>query len=188
MARKRPDVGPRNETGVPFKELARQTVRFQMGGEERFGHVCAMPAEEVRKCATRGLLLISDEVFPRCHRLPPDRVQVVKELPWDAENPLNRHRKKLLTAAQEASNKVEGFGPGKLFNIPVGDGVAWYVVTKVTAKTAKVEWRGYHCDHWRDPVLDWGGVFPRPVIERLVRRQDGFQRLFGAGKESKGVE
>ncbi len=188
MARKKPDDCPQSVAGVPFGTFARRIVRFETDGEERFGCVCSLPAEEVRKCAARGLLLIADEVFPGYHRLSPGQVTVVKELPWDADDPLNRHRKKLLTAAQKASKKVEGFGPGKLFNIPVGDGRAWYVVTKATAKTAMVEWRGYHWDNWRDPVLDWGGAFPRAVIERLVRRYEGLQRIFGAGTGNKSVE
>jgi hypothetical protein len=154
MAKTKTDACSQTVAGVPFETLANRLVRFEVSGEEYFGHVCSQPAEEVRLCAARGLLLISDEIFPTYHRLPPTQMTVVKELPWDAQNPLIRHRERLLSAAQEASNKVKGFGPGKIFSIPAGDGLAWYVVTKVTAKTATVQWRGFHCDNWRDLTLD----------------------------------
>ena len=188
MPKKKTDGCPQTVAGVPFETFANRLVRFEAGGEERFGHVCSRPAEEVRLCAARGLLLISDEIFPTCHRLPPAQVMVVKELPWDAQNPLIRHRERLLSAAQEASSKVKGFGPGKMFSIPVGDGLAWYVVTKVTAKTAAVAWRGFHCDNWRDLTLDHGGAFPRGVIEQHVRRYEGLERIFGSRKRKDRIK
>ncbi len=179
MAKKKPDTLPESVAGVTFKTLARQIVLFQVKGEERFGRVCTEPVKTVCKCAARGLLLVSDEIYPVCHELSPDQVKVVRELPWNAENPLNLHRHSALKAAMKASDRVNGFGPGRLFNVACGDGAAWYVVTKVTPRTVAVAWRGYHCDHWRDPVLDWGGVFPRPVIERLVGCHEDLRRIFG---------
>ena len=62
--------------------------------------------------------------------------------------------------------------PGKLFSVGVGDGCAFYVVTRVTKKTATVEWRGYHMDRWYDQVLGGGGTFPIDCIEPLVRWAD----------------
>ena len=179
MAKKESGVLPKTVAGIPFETLARQTVRFEVSGGEHFGQVCTWPVEDVRQYAAKGLLLIADEIFPTSYRLSPAQVVVVKELPWDAQNPLLRHRERLLSAAQEESNKVKDFGPGKIFSIPAGDGFAWYVVTKVTAKTATVEWRGFHCDNWRDITLDCGGTFPRSVIERHVRRCEGLRRIFG---------
>jgi hypothetical protein len=179
MAKTKTDACPQTVAGVPFETFANQIVRFEVSGEEHFGQVCTWPIEDVRQYAAKGLLLIADEIFPTSCGLSPDQVVVVKELPWDAQNPLLRHRERLLSAAQEASNKVKDFGLGKIFSIPAGDGFAWYVVTKVTAKMATVEWRGFHCDHWRDLTLDYGGVFPRSVIERHVRRCEGLRRIFG---------
>lgn len=61
----------------------------------------------------------------------------------------------------------EGISVGKLFSVGVADGSAWYVVTKVTKSSAKVEWRGFCPDRYMDQVIGSGGTFPLATLRRM---------------------
>jgi hypothetical protein len=63
--------------------------------------------------------------------------------------------------------------------VPVGDGYAFYLVTKVNPRTCDVEWRGFSPDRWTDQVLGYGGRFPRERIEPLVARESALDGIFG---------
>jgi hypothetical protein len=80
-----------------------------------------------------------------------------------------------------AESLPEGLHAGKMFRLPVGDGYAFYVVTKVNRKTVDIEWRGFSSDRWVDFRFGAGGREKREIIEALVRREDGMRRLFIAG-------
>lgn len=84
--------------------------------------------------------------------------------------------------ALERSRQVgKGLKPGKLFQIGVADGLAWYVVTKVNRKTVHVEWRSFQGDRYFDHWLAYGGIFVKDRIEPLVKRMDALDELFGEG-------
>jgi hypothetical protein len=71
------------------------------------------------------------------------------------------------TKAIEFSQSLpDGLSVGKMFIVGIGDGHAWYIVTKVTKKTATVEWRGFSPDRYRDSILGLGGAFPKDAIAR----------------------
>jgi hypothetical protein len=83
------------------------------------------------------------------------------------------------SSAREFSNSLpDGVHVGKLFALPVGDGHAFYVVTKVNKKTVDIEWRGFSSDRWTDFTLGEGGREKRELIERLVRREDFIRKSF----------
>jgi hypothetical protein len=72
--------------------------------------------------------------------------------------------------AREACKSLgPGIKVGKLFSIPVADGYATYVVTKLNKKTADIEWRGYCPDRYRCRVFGYGGRFDRGMIEQQVK-------------------
>ena len=82
--------------------------------------------------------------------------------------------------AVKKSDKVgEGLVKNKLFSVPVADGRAWYVVTKVNKNNCNIEWRGFHCDNYRDGTLQWGGSFPHHCIEHHIKCQEGLAKIFG---------
>ena len=68
---------------------------------------------------------------------------------------------------------------GKCFKIQGTDGTAWYQVTSVGPTSTEVEWRDYGIDRTMDEMLGAGGLFPRRVIQRLVRHHDTLEELFG---------
>lgn len=68
---------------------------------------------------------------------------------------------------------------GTCFKVQAADGTAWYQVTTVSPTSAEVEWRDYGIDRTMDEMLGAGGMFPRRVIERLVRHHNMLEELFG---------
>jgi hypothetical protein len=85
-------------------------------------------------------------------------------------------------AYKKAIKKSDAAGKGmvkdKLFTIPVADGSAWYVVTKVNKKSVKIEWRGFCPDQWTDPTLGYGGSFPHNCIEQHCEWADVRKKMF----------
>ena len=72
----------------------------------------------------------------------------------------------------------EGMVKNKLFSIPIADGCAWYVITKVKKKTVDIEWRGFCLDQWYDPTLNYGGSFPHNCIQQHAEWADVRERNF----------
>jgi hypothetical protein len=137
----------------------------------------------------RSVAIVDDAVLPYCHRVPAAALTdvelgiprfvpgVLGSLPGDEYHEFVDADYKRAVALSDSLG--DGLQVGKLFNTSVGDGRAYYVVTKVGAKSVKVEWRGYCPDRYTDAVLGWGGSFPKPAIERLVKMGDGLAKLFG---------
>jgi hypothetical protein len=103
---------------------------------------------------------------------------------FDYGTPEHKAMRAYMDAAyDEAKAKSDALGnqlkAGKLFSVGVGDGRAFYVVTKVNPKTCDIAWRGFCPDRYTDQVLGWGGRMPRERIERLVVRQDAIDSVFG---------
>jgi len=84
---------------------------------------------------------------------------------------LKEHRRK----SDEAG---EGLVKDKMFTVPVADGCAYYVVTKVNKKTCNIEWRGFCLDQWHDGTLGWGGSFPIHCIEHHCNWVDARKKMF----------
>lgn len=76
-------------------------------------------------------------------------------------------------------NAPQTFGVGSLFNTHVGDGQAWYIVTKVNKKTCDIEWRNFGFDQYVDRVLGYGGRFDIARIQPLVNFQNNLDKMFG---------
>ena len=161
-------------------------------GKTVYGQVVSstlLPDEEKPQ---EGFLLVDDAVLPTCYEVPED---VLTEVPfemgkydpatrkWEGQDEYQRYIQEQFEEAQTLSDALgDEFKPGKIFNTPVADGRAYYVVTKVNKKTCDIEWRGFCPDRWQDPVLGLGGRFPRENIESMVHRMDGLKRLFTANK------
>jgi hypothetical protein len=76
-------------------------------------------------------------------------------------------------------NAPSTFGVGSLFSTVVGDGRAFYVVTKVNKKTCEIEWRNYGADNYVDQILGYGGKFDIERIQPLVNFQNNLDKMFG---------
>ena len=148
-----------------------------------------LPKEEQ---PSKGCVIVDDAVLPACYEIPES---VLTEIPYEygkynpktgefeEQDEYHQYIQDEFKKAKERSNALgDEFKPGKLFNTPVADGRAYYVVTKVNKKSVRIEWRGFCPDRWQDPVLGLGGSFPRDRIEKLVRSNDGLRKLFAGAK------
>jgi hypothetical protein len=161
-------------------------VKFQKDGKTVYGvtHMCG---EEEKELAKNGQLLVADAILPKTYVIPESAVTDVPLDPFPDEmyKFVEAEREK----AQVVSDALTGLVPGKMFSLPVADGHASYVVTKVSKTRCTIEWRGFCIDRYTDHILGWGGSFQRSIIERLVNRADGMRRIFGQAqvREAKAV-
>jgi hypothetical protein len=140
----------------------------------------------------KGKAIVDDAVLPVCDLVPekdlvdiPHNFRPVQNSDGETVNDCEYDRfiAQAYSAAEKLSESLgEGLKVNKLFAVGVADGRAWYVVTRVTKTTVRVQWRGFCPDRYTDQVLGWGGSFPRRAIEPLVAREDGLRRLFGKRK------
>ena len=132
--------------------------------------------DESKAAFEKGFLIVSDAILPKS-----DRVEISKARRIMGENYPNEYDQYVERAFEEASkvsDSLKGLKVGKLLNVPVGDGYAWYVVTNVSERSVHIEWRGFSADRWADQVLGWGGPFPRRAIEPLVMNADTLREIF----------
>ena len=67
----------------------------------------------------------------------------------------------------------------RYFSRPVADGMAWYQVTKVTSKTATVQWCDGIClDNYQDGMLGYGGTVPVDMVFNMVDLRIQMDKLF----------
>jgi hypothetical protein len=79
---------------------------------------------------------------------------------------------------QLPSDKVTA---GHLFSVGVGDGAAYYCVTRAGKTTCRVEWRGFCLDRWFARPWGFGGKFRTQDVAAMIGL--GVTRLFGRKPE-----
>lgn len=67
--------------------------------------------------------------------------------------------------AQAEDAALKSFGVKALICYPMGDGLAFYVVTRCTKRAVRLAWRGFSGDRWRHPAAVTGRMVPRQAIE-----------------------
>ena len=161
----------------------RHRVSFRWGGSIKFGHVEL--GAEAKQAAAVGELLIREATRAKRYQVKDDAQ--VKDFPYSFsrfdEPPTNdfdahvRQEWEKVKAQSKAAGK--GLKPGKLLSIPVADGEAYYVVTKVSKNAVTLEWRCFNDDGYRDIHFGFGGNFPKQMVENIVRMCDFQDSLFG---------
>lgn len=135
----------------------------------------------------KGMVLIEGALNGKLRILPEkDMIQIPLKFGRDYKD-MDEHHQYLEEEgkkAEEIDSKVEGVQVGALFTLPVGDGSAWYVVTKVFKKNCEVEWRGFGPDRYVDHHFGYGGRFSIEEVGRHVGWRKGLKELFGK-KEAK---
>ena len=144
----------------------RYQVKFQWQGKTRFGIVDSY-SDEAKEAKTRGNLLIEDAILPERHEVPDDNnvVDLKCEYPNEFDQYVEAEQKKAEALSESLPGGVR---VGKMFTMPVGDGCAYYVVTRANRQKTVVEWRGYCLDRYRDRFLGYGGEFRTSDIARLM--------------------
>ncbi len=122
-------------------------------------------SENGKAALAHGHLIVEDSILLDRYEVPESSVTDIHD-PYP--NEYDRHVDAALDAAIEVAKTVRGVQPGALVACPVGDGYAWYVVTKTTAKTATLAWRGFCQDRWTDRIFQSGGKFPLDIVARCL--------------------
>lgn len=164
-------------------------VKFRVTGHKKWTYgILSKYASDAKEEWEKGNILVEDAILPVCHVVPYNQCELVSipytPAEWNDEtkrfeqkDEYHKYVEEQFKKTREKSNKAETL-KDKMFNVPVADGRAYYVVTKVNKKTVHVEWRGFCPDRWRDSVLGIGGKFPKERIESLVKRNEGLAKLF----------
>lgn len=163
-------------------------VKFNRDGKTFYGVVQNF-SDAAEDAAKRGELIVEDAVLPTAYRVKEsDVTDIEMEMGrldmathrWLDQDEYHTYVQDELEKAENLSDSLgDGVKAGKLFGTHVGDGTAWYVVTKVNKKTCKVEWRGFCPDRWVDQWLGYTKTVPIADIERMVGRASTVKSIFG---------
>jgi hypothetical protein len=139
----------------------------------RIGRIDVHDKEAKEKFA-EGLLIVNDMILPDASLALISNVTLIgdylkKHLTPTQITALSKYNPEMviedswrthwLKEAVALNAKLTKFGVGCTFEMPVGDGCAHYVVTKVAKTMCDVEWRGFSADNWVDRVFGYGGKF-----------------------------
>ena len=145
---------------------------------------------EAEKYWKERQLIVSDAITGNVQLVPFDEIEYEKQpLEWgkydkETRMPIStEYDRHIFKAYKEHKKRDEKAGEGlhvhRMFSMPVADGNACYVVTKVNKKTCKIEWRNFGADQYTDRILGWGGTFPIDIIADQLHYADGMRKLFG---------
>ena len=110
----------------------------------------------------KGYAAVEDAILPVSHFV---HKSMLVDLPCTFNGEYDKFVQAEYDKAQAISDKIKGkVAVGSMFSLPVGDGRACYVITKVAGKTCDVEWRGFSLDRWHDHYFG-GGRRRVPVSE-----------------------
>jgi len=153
----------RPDTKLPSMGIVRSFYKDLASAEEKAVH-------------KRHNLVIDDSITPDCFEMNPARVQ---EASFDDAD------KFIQTAHDNARKKApKTFGVGSIFNLPVADGRAYYIVTKINKTTCEIEWRGFGGgDRYTDNFLGCGGKYDINKIKSFVDRDLAMDKLFARKKK-----
>jgi len=149
----------------------RYAVKWQDGDVVRYGVVYDK--------AVNGVVTVYDAVLPVSYEVR-ESILVDIEMKmgrydfktgeWSGQDEFHAFITSEHKKAVELSDSLpEGVFVGKAFSVGVGDGSAWYVVTKVGKRKCSVEWRGFCPDRYFAPVLGSGGSFAISSIRPMIR-------------------
>lgn len=162
-------------------------VKFKVKDETRYG-IVEEYSKEAKEAKKNGQSIVEDAITPRRYVLESkDLIEVPFSPPiWNKEHEeflcgeYDEYVASEFKKALKISNELDNIGIGSLIMVPVADGWASYVVTKVNKKTCKIEWRGFSMDRWVDMMFGYGGTFDINLIEKIVNRGKALDNLMGS--------
>ena len=156
----------------------RYQVKFPWEGETRFGIV----ESHDKELAKKGEVLVEDAVKPERYAVPEADLTDIPVSFKKGDEYCQYVEAEFEKACKLSEGLPSGVHVGKMFKIPVADGYAWYIVTKVNKSTCKVEWRGFCLDRWTDHHFGYGGMYRTADVARYVEREEAMASIFKKGK------
>ena len=142
-----------------------------------FGVVNPYDKEQKKIWKTHRHLLIEDAVKGTVMRCPFAEMGLEK---MSYSDEYDTYVEAEYNKAMKLSKKAgKGVKVNKIFAIGVGDGNAFYIVTKIGKSTVEIEWRSFQGDRWVDSRFGYGGSFKKKDIERFVTAQEAMAEIFG---------
>lgn len=149
--------------------MSRFMVSFQVGQDKRYG----VAGEKIGEYTN-----VEDVLLPKVYKLKDADLTDVNYEEVD----------KYLAAELAQARKLMAQNPrdrvcaNDLFNMPVADGNAYYVVTSVKKTVCSVEWRGYgNLDRYADHYFGFGGSFPLKKVQHYVLYEKHAQKVIESG-------
>lgn len=125
-----------------------------------------------------GEIVVDDAIYPKSYQLKLSDVIKLKSYQEIIDYTTLVCTQHLLEASKLPTDKLVA---GRLFVTPVADGVAYYIITKVSKINCNVEWRGFCPDRWVDRLFGYGGSFRIKDVSRFVgppRKDVDYQQVY----------
>jgi hypothetical protein len=143
-------------------------------GSIRYGVISAFE-DSSKEEWNRGNVIVCDAITPASFILPNDEnVNEISKEPVDPKNPwkneFDLYVEKDLEIAENAQESLKpGIVKGRIITVQVGDGYAYYIVTKVNKTTCTLEWRGWSPDRWKSQLFGFGGSYRISDVKKFYR-------------------
>jgi hypothetical protein len=162
----------------------RYRVKYPFRDEMRYGIVSPEGSPEAKKAKPSGMLLVADAVLPFTAEVSERDVVDIplesRQLPrfnhqtqeWEGGDEYDQ----FVRAEHKRHEEIDAALPpgvhvGRLFQIGVADGLAYYVVTQLNGRRVTVEWRGFCPDRYTDHFFGWCRTCALKDVEDYVNRQ-----------------
>jgi hypothetical protein len=149
-------------------------VQFVRNGKLWYG-IIDWNSKEGNKALKAGYYRIKDAIIPAIFERKKDMITVTNGESY------YKFIEKDFEAAKKNAEKipfVHTLKVGHIFGVGVGDGTAWYIVTKVKGELCEISWRGWCPDRWISHLFGYGGEFRTKDIKNMVRLQEFSNKLY----------
>jgi hypothetical protein len=156
----RPEYKGAKFADCPEKDLS----QWQYGIVEQYS------AEAKKLWRQKKVLIIEDAILPIDFPIQLSVFEVVA-IPLTMDNFKTSDYAKYVDAEFKKAMKKHNSSKtlvGKMFSMGVGDGCAYYVITKASKTKVNVEWRGFSADRYHDQFLSGGGSFAINQVQHLI--------------------
>ena len=161
-------------------------VKFERQGKTIFG-ICESYGDEAEAAKAQGEVIVSDAVLPIQYRVRETQIIDIplqvgrynfKTDEFEGADEFHQYVAAEFKKAKALSDSLpDGVHVGAMFGLGIGDGTAWYVVTKISKRTCRVEWRGFCVDRYYDHHFRGGGTFAIAEVAEYIERQQVWKRL-----------
>ena len=153
-------------------------VKFQRNGQWRYGIVYSTDKDTIAKW-DEGIVCVTDAIRPHSWEIPIDKITPIPlQTGSDFNNEYRQYVESEFQRANEHSKSLSGLQVGSLITIGVADGSAYYVVTKVSKRKCKIEWRGFYPERYTNQFLGWGGSFDKNTITPLIQNSQPAEEVW----------
>lgn len=102
----------------------------------------------------------------------------VATMPKDVLKEFKEYEERFKQEKTKSDKLPKGLVLGKLVRFQVGDGYAYYKVTRVGKRTSELTWLNLHPDEWQEQTLGKKGVMSTKQLEATINYQEKLAEIF----------